>query len=495
MRVMRGNWKKYLGILVPLAVVVAAPLVMRDRGTEGAVGADVRLEIITPHNETIRREFGEAFAKYWEERTGQRVYVNWLVPGGTSEIARVLGSKFDAAQEIGKEGIGIDLFFGGGEYDFSKQAKLGRFEKLRIFETQPELFGENGIPARMSGEKYYDPDHGWIGAVLSSFGICYNVDLVRERGLDPPTGWSDLGDPKYARGIALADTTKSSSVTKSFEMLVQQVIQGELAIHEEADREAAIALGWVKSMRLIQRIGANSRYFTDSSAKIPRDVAQGNAVAGMCIDFYGRTFNESLKQEDGSSRLKYITPTGGSSISVDPIAVLRGAPHLELAQAFVEFVLSREGQMIWAATPGHVPGPRYRALRRLPIRRDLYEGETLQAMVDGEAMPYVQAEKFTYVAELTGHLFTPLRTIVRVMCIDAHEEMKDAWAALIAADFPPEATARFEDVSAVSYERAGGSIKSTLKGSKVDSVRLMNELGSFFRKNYKAAERLAKEGR
>jgi hypothetical protein len=116
-------------------------------------------------------------------------------------------------------------------------------------------------------------------------------------------------------------------------------------------------------------------------------------------------------------------------------------------------------------------------------------------MVDGEAMPYVQAEKFTYAPELTGHLFTPLRTIVRVMCIDAHEEMKDAWAALIAADFPPEATARFEDVSAVSYERAGGSIKSTLKGSKVDSVRLMNELGSFFRKNYKAAERLAKEGR
>ena len=167
----------------------------------------------------------------------------------------------------------------------------------------------------------------------------------------------------------------------------------------------------------------------------------------------------------------------------------------ELAQAFVEFVLSREGQMIWAAAPGHVPGPRYRALRRLPIRRDLYEGETLQAMVDGEAMPYVQAEKFTYAPELTGHLFTPLRTIVRVMCIDAHEEMKDAWAALIAADFPPEATARFEDVSAVSYERAGGSIKSTLKGSKVDSVRLMNELGSFFRKNYKAAERLAKEGR
>jgi iron(III) transport system substrate-binding protein len=490
-----SSWKKYLGILLPLAAVVAAPLVLRDTGTESAIEADVRLEIITPHNETIRREFGEAFAAYWEEKTGQSVYVNWRVPGGTSEIVRVLGSSYEAAKEQGKEGIGIDIFFGGGAYDFGKQAKLGRFEKLRIFETQPGLFGEQGIPEKLSGETYYAADHTWIGAVLSSFGICYNLDLIKERGLDPPARWDDLGDPKYQGGIALADTTKSSSVTKAFEMLVQQQIQEELARAEESEERAVVvARGWDKSMQLIQRIGANSRYFTDSSAKIPRDVAQGNAVVGMCIDFYGRTINEALKKSDGSSRVAFLMPAGGSSISVDPIAVLKGAPHPELAQAFVEFVLSREGQMIWAAPPGHVPGPKYRALRRLPIRRDLYEGETLEAMVDGSARPFVEAEKFTYDPALTGHLFTPLKRIVRVMCIDAHEEMKDAWAALVEADFPPEATAKFHDVSAVSYGKAGGSIKTTLKGSKVQAVRLANELGSVFRENYKEAKRLAEEG-
>ena len=93
--VMRGGWKKYVGILVPLGAVVAAPLLMRDRETEGAQEADLRLEIITPHNETIRREFGEAFAEHWEEKTGESVYVNWRVPGGTSEIKRVLGSSYE----------------------------------------------------------------------------------------------------------------------------------------------------------------------------------------------------------------------------------------------------------------------------------------------------------------------------------------------------------------------------------------------------------------
>lgn len=493
---MTGNWKKYAGILLPLAVVVAAPLFLRSQETEGAGDADLRLDVITPHNETIRREFGEAFAAYWKEKTGQSVYVNWRTPGGTSEIKRVLDSSYEAADEGGREGIGIDVFFGGGEYDFSKQASMGRFAPLRVFETRKELFEAGVIPQTQSGEKYYDPDRLWVGVVLSSFGICFNREMVEMRGLEPPMRWRDLGEPGFARGIALADTTKSSSVTKAFEMLVQEVIQREVAAAEVGDREAAVARGWSKGLQLIQRIGANARYFTDSSSKIPHDVAQGNAVAGMCIDFYGRTFNETLKREDGSSRLEFVTPLGGSSISVDPVAVLRGAPHPDLAHGFVDFLLSKDAQMIWNARLGADPGPRYRALRRLPIRKDLYEGETLEAMVDKDAQPYEAAREFTYDGALTGHLFTPLRTIVRVMCIDSGEELKEAWAALIEAGFPPEASAVFSDVSPVAYDKAGGRIRAALKSDdKVAAARLVNELGSGFRANYKEAIRLAREGK
>lgn len=486
---------KCLAIFLPLAAVVAAPLLLRETGAEEAQAAEVRLTVITPHNESIRREFGEAFAEYWKEQTGQTVHVNWRVPGGTSEIARVLGSAYEAAAELGKEGVGIDVFFGGGAYDFKIQAKAGRFEKLRIFETQPELFGEGGIPATMSGETYYDPDRLWIGAALSSFGICFNEDLIKLRGLDTPTSWRDLGDPAYFQGIALADTTKSASVTKSIEMLIQQIMQEELQASPDDAREEVLARGWAKSLNLIQRISANARYFTDSSAKIPRDVADGNAVAGMCIGFYGRATSEGVKKADGSSRLKYLTPVGGSSISVDPIGVLKGAAQPKLAQAFVEFVLSREGQMLWAAAPGADPGPKRKALRRLPIRRDLYEGATLEAMVDREALPYEKAQRFTFDPDLTGRLFTPIRNIVRVMCIDTHPEMKEAWKALIEADFPPEATARFFDVSVVGYERAGGEIKSRLKVSKVEAVKLLGELAREFRTNYLEAKRLAELGR
>ena len=78
---MRGNWKKYLGVFVPMAVVIAAPMILRDDETVGAGAADLRLEVITPHNEAIRREFGDAFSKWYEKQTGKSVYVNWRQPG------------------------------------------------------------------------------------------------------------------------------------------------------------------------------------------------------------------------------------------------------------------------------------------------------------------------------------------------------------------------------------------------------------------------------
>jgi len=48
---------------------------------------------------------------------------------------------------------------------------------------------------------------------------------------------------------------------------------------------------------------------------------------------------------------------------VDPIALLRGAPHGELARAFIEYVLSPDGQKLWNAKPGTSGGTERFALR------------------------------------------------------------------------------------------------------------------------------------
>lgn len=491
-------------VAAALVLCVAAPIVLskkQDGGNVTVDNADRRINIITPHNETIRREFGEAFQDWWREKTGESVYVNWLTPGGTSEIRKILNGKYKAAERVGDDGIGIDIFFGGGDYDFRKQAQAGHLAKLEVFEKHPAWFSDNVIPAYFTGEKYYDPQHAWVGVCLSRFGICYNLDSLKRLKIKSPTRWSDLGDPKYFGSIALADPSKSGSVSRAFEMLIQEQIHEAVTALQRKPGETQIQFdmrarsdGWDKGINLIQKIASNARYFTDSATKIPHDVAQGNAAAGMCIDFYGRTYEEMLKKDDGSTRMRWISPKGGTSMSVDPVAVMKGAPDPEIAQAFVEFLLTKKGQLLWNAKPGTPHGTQYRALRRMPVRKDVYTEENMKHFAD-PSNPYDEVGGFVYESELTGKGFKSIQFIIRVMCLDSHQELKSAWEKLAAANMPPDAMNIFFDTALVSYQNAMGDIRRQLsEGSKVQSANLAVKLGKYFRRNYKLAGKLAEEG-
>ena len=489
-------------IALALAAIIAGPVLLRPEADALEKNADARLVIITPHNQTIRRAFSDAFARWMKAKDGRNIYIDWRVPGGTSEVRRMLDSEFAAAAEQGRDGIGMDLFFGGGAYDFDVQADKNQLAPSRIFQDQPELFRSGVIPAAFTGETYYHPRGLWIGVCLSSFGIVHNSQSYTRLGITtPPERWADLADPRLAGHVALADPTKSGSVNKAFEMLVQEQIQGALAAGPadapgvQRAREQAIRDGWSRGLQLTQRIGANARYFTDSSVQIPLDVSQGNAAAGMCIDFYGRTYNEQVRQPDGSSRITYLTPVGGSSVSVDPVAILRGAPHHDLAEEFITFLLSQDGQRLWNLMPGPPPAPLH-ALRRLPLRRDVYSPADLARYSDPQALPYDKTGGFVYKPEFTASAFNALAVIIQSMCLDSHDELREAWQELILHDFPPQATAAFNDVSIASYETATGQIRDTLKGKRrVDMIELQARLGSAFRENYRRAISLARQNR
>ncbi len=467
-----------------LALIVALPLVMRrESATTSPRRADDRLVILSPHNESIRQEFGEAFAAHWKQTTGRSIYIDWRTPGGTSEIRMVLEAGFKAAEETGRAGIGVDVFFGGGEPDFTSQAKKGRLVPLRVFDSQPALFAKDGpIPETFTGERYYPADHVWVGTCMSQFGICYNPDVLKRLGIPTPTTWNDLGDPRYAGALALADPTKSGSVARAFELLVQSEMQ----------RAAAMDDGWANGLRLIQRMSANARYFTDSASKIPQDVGQGNAAAGMCIDFYGRSFAEELTSKSGDPRVVWIAPLGGTTLSGDPVAVLKGAPHAEVAQDFVEFCLRPEAQTLWFGKPGAPGGPKTRALHRTPIRRDVYTPENLANSTMPDAKPYEDRGNFTYQRELTGSSFNTLRQLVKIMCIDSHEEMKSAWLAIRDAGMPADALAVFSDVSRVNYAEFGKGDPLLDGTDALKAADRAAELGEWFRANYRKAEAIAR---
>ena len=196
----------------------------------------------------------------------------------------------------------------------------------------------------------------WFGSVISSFGIVYNRDAIKRLGFAAaPAQWADLGDPRFIGEIALCDPTKSGSITMAFENVIQQQMQAQLpATSSEA---AAVRAGWMTGLQLIQRIGANARYFTDTSQKPPIDVADGDCAAGLCIDFYGNQQAEAVLRRGDSNRVGFTSPVGGTAYSVDPIALLRGAPNRHAAELFLEYALSSTARS---------SGTSVRALRVVP---------------------------------------------------------------------------------------------------------------------------------
>lgn len=535
-------------IICALLATLVLPFALRPKQSAG-MKADESLVIITPHNEAIRHEFGRAFEKWYHARTGKTVALDWRLIGGTTEIARFLEGEYTAAFQnhwvntLGRRwsnevltgfangalpadaaaeakearaaflasevGCGIDLFYGGGSYDFIRQAQAGRLVDSGILQLHPNWFTEDVIPQTFAGEVYWDRNGLWVGTVLSSFGIIANKDSLARLGVrTPPRAWGDLADPVYAGEVALADPTKSGSIAKAFENVIQQQMQRvvfeRMATARYANEAAmkavetqAVADGWLEGIRLLQKIGANARYFTDSAQKVPIDVAAGDCAVGMGIDFFGRQQQEAVRRRGANDRLTYVAPEGGAVASVDPVGLLRGAPNKTAAVAFIEFSLTMEGQKLWNLKPGALGGPEYFALRRLPVRKDFYEIDGIAALrSDPEERPYAPQERLIYHPERTGRLFREMAFVIRVMCLDTQPELKRAWRALIDAGMPAEALAVFQDLSAVDYAATGGRIRTALRSkNKVDEIELANELGNRFRAQYLKTVELAEKAR
>jgi hypothetical protein len=186
-------------------------------------------------------------------------------------------------------------------------------------------------------------------------------------------------------------------------------------------------------------------------------------------------------------------------VSSDPVAVFRGAPRPDIAQEFVAFCLSDEGQLLWNLKPGEPGGPQKIALRRLPVRRDLYTAANLKRFSDGDALPYERAKGFIYRKDLTGGALPAITALFRAMCMDPHDEMKSAWIAMnepAGAGNNSKVSATFFDVSHVSYDRLMREFLPLFdKSSTLAGRRAMEKVSAVFRANYlRAGELAGKEG-
>jgi iron(III) transport system substrate-binding protein len=542
--------RRYVYILLFFLVLIAPFLLRMVVTGDGTVDGDVgvgrdsgatpggaaRLVIITPHNQDIRNEFARAFSRWHQREHGQPVVLDFRVPGGTNDIKRVLDNSFRAYRDahgfLPKDAyVGVDVAWGGGDYFFDIELKpLGVLQPMQY---DPKLLAAAYPQPTLAGVKLFDMTPGetrpptWVGVCLSSFGIAYNLDVCNSIGVQAPTAWHDLTNPRFNGMLALADPQRSGSASVAFNMVIQRAMaDAELAFPQEdlkhkadlelrqkqkapplSEREQqelavlkkayddTLSRGWKEGMTELLLIAANARYFTDMANNVPLDVGNGQAAAGMCIDFYGRVFEESV----GPNRCKFVSPRAATAITPDPVAVLNGVsgPRLEIARHFVEFLLTREGQLLWIQSPGSPGGPTQRALRRPPIRRDLYVANA--PYWTDEINPFAEAGGFNSRPEWAATM-TETRLIWAAAWMDSRAELKSAYDAILKVPAGARRERLLHDLANLPIERSDveqlrvlrkGMETSDPKGIEEWKAKQRIDWANAFRKHYRAVEEAA----
>ena len=355
-----------------------------NSGGAGAPTDASTITIISPHGREIQAEFERAF-----KAKNPNAKLKWQDQGGSSEALRFVLAQF-ATKTNKDDGIGADVFFGGGLESFMELEEDGLLESLPAHPDIPDAI--NGVP--LKGAK-----NQWSGAALSGFGILYNKSIATRDNLPVPQTWGDLGKKELFGRVELADPRKSGSAHVAYEIILQ-------------------TNGWDNGWKILAATAGNARAFIESSSTLVNDVSSGEAVFVPAIDFYGR----AKIAQAGAEKLGYISPKGQSVITPDPIGILRGAPNEKLAEAFVAFVLSPEGQKLWMLKQGSVGGPKEEALYRMAVLPSLYKPIPKDSLI--EVDPFTLKNERSYDSKIAAARRKILDDLIGAVLIDPHNQLK-----------------------------------------------------------------------
>ncbi|MCH3950981.1 MAG: ABC transporter substrate-binding protein [Acidaminococcus sp.] len=170
-------------------------------------------------------------------------------------------------------------------------------------------------------DKMYD---GWVdkdsmlfGTSASAVGVIYNTKLIPKLDAD----WDELADPKYKDQIAIPDPQKSGAC-KDF-----------LAGYMNAKGPD----GW-KTWENLRKNGLMIPGANKAALEAVTTGEKGILIAG--VDYNG--FSSIKKGEP----LAMYYPKSGTIINPRPAMILKSSKNLDNARAFVDFLLSDEGQKL-----------------------------------------------------------------------------------------------------------------------------------------------------
>ncbi len=301
-------------LIVPiLLVVVAGAVVLLLPGGETSENIVV---VYSPHGEDMLNDFKKRF----EAAHPDIKMVYQALPGQ------------DVKNRIRAEGKNshCDVWWGGGITDFVQVEQEG------LLEPYKPTWADKVEPSLRSSKDLFYPQ--WLTPEV----IIYNSDALKPE--EAPSDWDDLLDDKWKDQIVIRFPLKSSTMKTIYSAMIYRFYK--------EDKKPDRGYDWLR------KLDANTLRYADSPTTMHQMLTAKQGLVTLW------NMPDAILYREGKEYqlpLAYKLPKSGTPVLADCIALVKGAPHMDNAKLFYEFVTSAES-LVYQANPPY---------GRIPARKDV----------------------------------------------------------------------------------------------------------------------------
>ncbi|WP_087972018.1 ABC transporter substrate-binding protein [Oceanobacillus rekensis] len=286
---------------------------------ESASELSGEIEFYTSQPDVDAEQLVDAFNEIYPE-----VEVN-IFRSGTEEVI----SKINAEKQAGEVAADVLLVADSVTFEGLKE------QDLLMEYVSPET---ETIP-----EEFVDEDGMYTGTKVMATGIAVNTENVSEL----PASWDVLTSEEAADQVVMPSPLYSGAAAYNLGVITRND-----------------AFGW----EYYEGIKATNPMITEGNGAVIENVASGQKNYGMVVDYLvARAAN------DGSP-VELVYPEEGVPVITEPIGIMANTEEEEITKAFVDFVLSEEGQQLQAE------------IGYTPIREGIEAPEGLKALDEFEVL-------------------------------------------------------------------------------------------------------------
>lgn len=257
-------------------------------------GSEDKILVYSPHGKDILAKYEKQFeAKYG-------IDVEWLDMGSQEILDRVRSEKNNPQ---------ADVWWGAPSTNFN-QAKADGL-----------LAAYKPTYSNSLDEGFHDPEWFWTGTSQTPEVIMYNSNELSKD--EVPQDWDELLDPKWKDEIIIRYPLASGTMRTIFSSIIYRTYKDTKDPKEGYD--------WLK------KLDQNTKEYSANPELMYNKIAKGEGSVSVWA-----MPDVVMLKENKKYPFEFVIPESGTPVLTEGIAIVEGAKHPKAAEAFYEFVNSKE---------------------------------------------------------------------------------------------------------------------------------------------------------